>query len=111
MTSPGSAARVAVRVEQARMVVQRLERLSADSRWAHIASGYRGSLIKTVDHLDTLPDVERAGEEDIRLLDFLIDKGFDLLAKAAHEIGDPELIRFISQMRPDLGLQSNAADS
>jgi hypothetical protein len=111
MTNPASGARVAVRLEQARMIVQRLERLSADSRWAHISSGYRGSLIKTVDRLDALPDVERAGEEDIRLLDFLIDKGFDLLAKAAREIGDPELIRFVSRMRPDLGLRSDATDS
>lgn len=90
---------VAVRLDQARMIVQRLERLSADSRWAHISSGYRGSLIKIIDRLDRLPDVEQAGADDQRLLDFLIDKGFDLLAKAAREIGDPELIRFVSQYR------------
>jgi hypothetical protein len=90
---------VSVRLEQARMIVQRLERLSADSRWAHISSGYRGSLIKIIDRLDHLPDVEQAGADDVRLLDFLIDKGFDLLAKAAREIGDPELVHFVSQYR------------
>lgn len=94
---------VAVLLDQARMVVQRLERLSADSRWAHIASGYRGSLIKSIDRLSQLPDVEQASQDDVKLLDFLIDQCFDLLAKAAREIGDPELVRFVSQMRADRG--------
>jgi hypothetical protein len=88
---------VAVRMEQARMIVQRLARLSADSAWAHISSGYRGSLLRLMDRLERLPDIEQASPEDDRLLDFLIDKGFDLLAKAAREIGDPELARFASQ--------------
>ncbi len=91
--------RVAVRLEQARMIVQRLERLSADSAWAHVSSGYRGSFLRLIDHLETLPDIEQASPEDIRSLDFLIDKGFDLLAKAAREIGDPELVRFVSQWK------------
>ena len=85
--------KVAARVEQARMVVRRLERLSADSRWSHIASGYRGSLIKMLDYLDSLPDIEQAGQAERAELDFLIDQGFDLLFKAAREIGDPDLIR------------------
>lgn len=89
---------VTVRVKQARMIVQRLERLSADSRWAHIASGYRGSLIKMLERLDRLPDVEQASEAEQDELDFLIGKGFDLLTLAAREIGDPELIRSIGQM-------------
>ena len=88
---------VAVRLEQARMIVQRLARLSADSAWAHISSGYRGSLLRVIDRLERLPDPEHASPEDDRLLDFLIDKGFDLLAKAAREIGDPEMARFAAQ--------------
>ncbi len=94
---------VGVRLEQARMIVQRLARLSADSAYAHISSGYRGSLLRVIDRLESLPDVEQADPEDVRLLDFLIDKGFDLLAKAAREMGDPELARFASQRptRPD----------
>ncbi len=88
---------VTIRLEQARMIVQRLERLSADSAWAHISSGYRGSLLKIIDRLEHLPDPESAGSEDVDLLEFLIYKGFDLLTKAAQEIGDPELIRFTSQ--------------
>ncbi len=92
---------VEVRLGLARMVAQRLERLSADSAWAHISSGYRGSLIKIIDRLEHMPDVEAASPADIHLLDFLIDKGLDLLAKAAREIGDPELLRFASQPRPN----------
>ena len=90
---------VTARVKQARMIVQRLERLSADSRWAHIASGYRGSMIKMVERLDRLPDVEQASQGEQEELDFLIGKGFDLLTKAAREIGDPELIRFVGPAR------------
>jgi len=92
-------ASVAVRLDQARMIAQRLERLSADSAWAHISSGYRGSFLRLIDRLENLADVEQARPEEVERLDFLIDKGFDLLAKAAREIGDPELIRFVGQMR------------
>ena len=88
---------VAVRLDQARMIVQRLERLSADSAWAHISSGYRGSLLKVIDRLERFHDPEIASKEDVHLLDFLIDQGFDLLTKAALEIGDPELIRGLSR--------------
>src|SRR5512135_993322 len=97
---------VAARLDQARMIVQRLARLSADSAWAHISSGYRGSLLRVIDRLERLPDPERAGPEEVFQLDFLIDKGFDLLAKAAREIGDPELARFASQR----GLAHNSPD-
>lgn len=91
---------VEIRLRLARMVVQRLERLSADSAWAHIASGYRGALFKHIDLLEHLADAESAAAEEVARLDFLIDKGLDLLAKAAREIGDPELLRFASQPRP-----------
>ena len=96
---------VAARLDQARMIVQRLARLSADSAWAHVSSGYRGSLLRVLDRLERLPDVEQAGAEEVRLLDFLIDKGFDLLAKAAREIGDPELARFATQRIEEHGSQ------
>lgn len=91
-SSASSKASVQVRLEQARLVVQRLERLSADSAWARIASGHRGSLHKIIDQLERAPDLENTPAEDVRLLDFLIDKGFELLTRAAREIGDPELI-------------------
>lgn len=82
------------RVDLARMIAQRLERLSADSAWAHIASGYRGSLIKWLDRYEREAGAQ-PGEyslEDRRLLEFLIDKGLELLANAARELGDPSLV-------------------
>jgi hypothetical protein len=57
------------------MLVDRLERLSADSYWAHQASGVRGSLLRIIenDHLDS-PQAA-----------YLLDKGFEFLEKAARE--------------------------
>ncbi len=75
------------------MIAQRLERLSADSIVAHAASGHRGSLLKLIDRLESRARLEDTPPEEVDLLDFLIDQGFHLLARAAREIGDPELIR------------------
>ena len=58
--------------ELAWMLIARLERLSADSYWAHRASGVRGSLLRWVE----------AGEGDIVVL---IERGFEFLEKAARE--------------------------
>jgi len=40
------------------MLADRLERISADSVWAHRASGLRGSLLRTLDELQSgnIPD-------------------------------------------------------
>jgi hypothetical protein len=84
---------VGVRLEQARMIARRLERLSADSVWAHAASGHRGSLLKLLDRLEERENAESTPPAEVELLDFLIDQGFRLLAQAAREIGDPELVR------------------
>ena len=65
----------------ARLLVDRLERLSADSLWAHRASGTRNALLRTLDHIDI-----DAGEDERRYLRLLIAWGFDLLEKAAAEI-------------------------
>lgn len=54
------------------MLIARLERLSADSYWAHRASGVRGSLLRWVE----------AGEGDIGVL---VERGFEFLEKAAKE--------------------------
>lgn len=83
------------------MIAQRLERLSADSIVAHSASGHRGSLLKLIDRLESQMTLEETPPDDVRLLDFLIDKGFHLLAQAAREMGDPELIRGLTRP-PDL---------
>jgi len=62
--------------------VNRLERLSADSIWAHRASGVRASLHKRLAQLDS--------EQELDELDVLIELGFDLLEKAAQEVPDFE---------------------
>jgi hypothetical protein len=61
--------------ELARVLITRLERLSADSYWAHRASGVRGSLLRWVE--DDRRDVRRGKD--------LIKYGFDVLEKAARE--------------------------
>jgi hypothetical protein len=74
-------------LELINMLLARLERLSADSYWAHQASGIRGSLLKWVEMGSTgesvnlhhiSPDKEREVAE-------LIARGFDVLEKAAKE--------------------------
>jgi hypothetical protein len=57
------------------MLVARLERLSADSYWAHQASGVRGSLLRIIEN-DRV-DSPRAI--------YLVKKGFEYLEKAARE--------------------------
>ena len=62
---------------RAKLLVKRLEHLSADSAWAHKASGIRASLDKTLASGDAI---------DPAYLDFLIKQGFQILKKAAQEI-------------------------
>ena len=57
------------------MLVARLERLSADSYWAHQASGVRGSLLRFIEN-------ERLDSSEV---DILVEMGFDFLEKAARE--------------------------
>ena len=82
-------------LQQARLLVQRLERLSADTLWAHRASGYRASLLKALDQVEqgSLPPDER--QAALEHLDFLIGKSFILLEKAARELikGRPVRLR------------------
>ncbi len=84
----------AARIDLVRMIIQRLERLSADSRWSHISSGYRGSMLKLLDHLENQPALIA---DDRAHMEFLIDKGLELLAKAAYDMGDPSLVSGLPQ--------------
>jgi len=65
-------------ISQARILVQRLERLSADSVWAHRASGLRASLDKFLAKNSDDPDTDK--------MDSLIQEGFHILEEAAKEI-------------------------
>jgi hypothetical protein len=78
----------AAHIDLVRMIIQRLERLSADSAWARIASGYRRSMLKLLDRLESDVDLTIEDQEQMA---FTIDKGLELLTNAAREMGDPSI--------------------
>ena len=63
-------------LNNAQILLSRLERLSADSVWAHKASGLRGSLIRCLEG------------GDASKLKVLVEQGYELLTNAAREIPD-----------------------
>ena len=71
----------------AHQLLGRLERLSADSYWAHRASGLRGSLLKCVEQIEAARDKNQAVDgETWQKADNLILSGFWILENAAREI-------------------------
>ena len=76
-------------VHAARLLATRLERLSADSYWAHKASGLRGSLLRSLEDWETqrtsLPNLDNLLDR----LDQLNQLGFAILARAAREFYPP----------------------
>ena len=64
------------------MLSARLERLSADSRYAHKASGIRGQILRYIAHQgeETLFDIEGLREA--------LETGFEIIRQAAEEIPD-----------------------
>jgi hypothetical protein len=78
-------------LEEARLLLSRLERLSADSTWAHRASGVRGALLRCVEGLEA--GGEGANEQAAHLED-LVRLGTIILNHAAREIRVPEKSRF-----------------
>jgi hypothetical protein len=69
-------------LEHSRRLVYLLERLSADSHWAHRASGVRGALLRAIQAAD-------GGSEplDLDSLNRLNQAGRMLLVRAAREMG------------------------
>jgi hypothetical protein len=65
-------------------LLERLERIPADSVWAHRASGIRGALLGAQDAL------EHGDPVDPGSLQFLLTYGFKLLEQAARERGKGE---------------------
>lgn len=63
-------------VQIAKILLDRLERISADSPWAHQASGIRASLAKAFSR----------GETDGECFSQLLELGFFILESAAGEI-------------------------
>jgi len=81
-------------LQQAQLLIQRLERISADSLWARRASGNRGALLHCLEVLeaheisgssqpDNLPPEQE--EAELNRLQLLISAGFEILENAAKE--------------------------
>ena len=66
-------------IQLIRLLLSRLERVSVDSYWAHRASGVRGSLLKALEKLEAGQTVDGSA------LKRLMDKGFQILERAARE--------------------------
>jgi hypothetical protein len=67
-------------LELIQRLVERLERLSADSTYAHRASGLRGTLLRTLERMETGTDVNSQEVEE------LVEYGFTILRNAAKEM-------------------------
>ena len=78
-------------LRKAKILVERLARLSADSIWARRASGLRASLDKAVGQ------VENGNIVDGDHFNHLVTLGFEMIEKAAEEIPVPEDILFKSR--------------
>lgn len=61
------------------MLLSRLERISADSFWAHRASGVRGALLRV---LETVEDGQPVPRSDMKRL---MEMGFSILENTARE--------------------------
>ncbi len=66
-------------------LTDRLEHLSADSTYAHRASGLRGSLLRAMGQLEAGKRLDGAARAR---LDALVAEGFAILELAAREIGE-----------------------
>lgn len=73
--------------EQARLIVERLERISVDSIWARRSSGHRGALLQWTERLEgkKMEGGLELEPEEIARLKALVDMGFKLMEKAALE--------------------------
>ena len=75
-------------LRKAKILVERLARLSADSIWARRASGLRASLDKAVGQ------IEKGIMVDSDHFNHLVALGYEMIEKAAEEIPVPEDILF-----------------
>lgn len=77
------------RLQNAQILVARLERLSADSYWAHQASGLRGSLLRCLEQAGNT----QSEDDNLNIdglddrLNQLVELGFVILVRAAHDMG------------------------
>jgi len=73
-----------LRLALVQRLIARLERLSADSVWAHRASGLRGSLLRYVEHIETGTKLKK---EEMDQFEHMVELGFAILEQAAKEMG------------------------
>ena len=69
-------------LQQARHLIHRLERLSADSLWARRASGVRAALLKAVARIEREPAEHQLDQN----LEPLVALGYKMLEKGAQEM-------------------------
>lgn len=86
-------------LETLRFLISRLERLSADSFWAHRASGLRGTLLRLLVDLESgnLPDSQGTWQ----MVNPLITQAYWMLANAAREIRVPDEYQRSKPVLPD----------
>lgn len=76
-------------IEQARLLVARLERISADSIWARRASGLRGALLKWLEKYDQTQKQEalalNLSDQESIWLSTILAMSYKILEKAARE--------------------------
>jgi hypothetical protein len=80
--------------ELVKRLVDRLERLSADSTYAHQASGLRGALLRYIEQIEIGTVVNYAD------LDQQVEYGFEFLSLAAKEIGAQDERQGIPRLLP-----------
>lgn len=71
-------------LELIKRLIDRLEHLSADSTYAHRASGLRGSLLRYMERIEA---GDRMNSDDQAQLEQLVEHGFEILKLSAKEIG------------------------
>ncbi|MEW5869449.1 MAG: hypothetical protein AB1894_09245 [Chloroflexota bacterium] len=77
-------------LDQVRLLIQRLERISVDSTWARRSSGQRGALLRWAEQLETPESLETGSLERLQAL---IADSFKMLERAAREVPDPSQAR------------------
>lgn len=72
---------------QAKQLVSRLERISADSTWAHRSSGHRGALLRWIQEAANGPDsISALNGQATEQLEELIKASYILIEKAARDM-------------------------
>jgi hypothetical protein len=76
-------------IHTASTLISRLERLSADSHYAHRASGLRGSLLRFLDQVELSNQTGSPLPIPAQRVEEMLALGFEILEKAAREIRPP----------------------